>query len=457
MSVIERVIRFARRHDLWRPETRVIAAVSGGSDSVALLFLLRDLHERGELMLDAVAHLNHAIRGAAADEDETFCRLLAERLNTAFVSTVVDVPAHARRDGVSIEVAARRARQRFFTDVRSSRGADAVATAHTRDDQAETVLLRLARGTGLRGLGGIAPRRDALIRPLLQCSRLELREELSSRSEQWREDETNRDLTNPRNRVRHELLPYLQREFNPSIADALARLANLARADEAVLDELAAAAALRVSKTVGSNSVIDGAALCALPAAVARRVIQKAFAALGANLTTLKDVDLVRAVAAGECRSAQLCGVRVEHSGGCVVLVQDVPHLTSFRFDLPIPGYVRAPDAGWVLKAAGPQPPRRTRPTSPDEVEVEAAGLGTALVVRSRQSGDRLRPLGLGGTKKVQDVFVDRKVSRLERDQVPIVTDDRGRIVWVAGHALAEEFRVTDRTNAVVVLKLRRV
>src|SRR5688572_1466985 len=135
---LNRVAQFARRHNLWRPETRVIAAVSGGSDSVALLFLLHELHQRGDLTLDAVAHLNHSIRGAAADEDQAFVEALAARLGVACVSAVVDVPSEATRRGLSIEVAARQARHRFFAEVKTRRSADAVATAHTRDDQAET-------------------------------------------------------------------------------------------------------------------------------------------------------------------------------------------------------------------------------------------------------------------------------------------------------------------------------
>src|SRR5688500_11689687 len=159
MSILTRVSEFARRHALWRPETRAIAAVSGGSDSVALLLLLRDLHARGELVLDAVAHLNHMTRAEASNEDEAFCRELARSLALPFVTATIDVPAAARLQRQSIEVAAREARQQFFEDVLRARGATCVATAHTQDDQAETVLLRMVRGSGIRGLGGMAPAR----------------------------------------------------------------------------------------------------------------------------------------------------------------------------------------------------------------------------------------------------------------------------------------------------------
>ncbi len=463
MSLLSRVSRFAARHEMWRPDTRVVAAVSGGSDSIALLFLLRDLHARRELVLDGVAHLNHSIRGDEAHHDEAFCRALADRLELPIVSARIDVPAKARQDRLSIEVAGRNARRAFLDEVRQSRAADAIATAHTADDQAETVLLRLVRGTGVRGLGGIAPVRDRRIRPLLECSREELRNDLRARREAWREDLSNADVTNPRNRVRHELLPYLERHFNPSVGRSLWKLADLARADEATLVRNAVAAAFQVLH-VGSQQVrLDAAALTALPDAIARRVVQIALEALGARVSVgVDDVEAIRAVAARDQAAAAISGLRVEHSGAFVVLVKKgevAPQPAPFRFDLPIPGVVRLPAGGWTLEAEGPieRKPGPYGVRSPDQVEIESASLGSALVVRSRQPGDRIRPLGLGGQKKVQDVLVDRKVDRDARDLVPIVTDRLGRIVWVAGHVLGEDFRVTDRTNTVVILKLRRI
>ncbi len=430
---------------------------------MALLLLLRELQTRGELLVDAVAHFNHGIRGAESDEDEEFCRRLAGTLDIAFVSAHADVPALARSARVSIEVAARRARHEFFERVRSARSAGCVATGHTQDDQAETVLLRMTRGTGLRGLGGMPPSRPGLVRPLLTCSRDELRAELRARRQEWREDPTNADLSNPRNRVRHELLPELERHFNPAVRVALTRLANLARTDEDALAREAALVALDALQFKSrETALLDRLRLSTVHPAIARRVVQGALETLtGRNSYSADDIEAVEEVVAGRRRAVELSGVRVEHSGGSVVLVTNKASTCptpAFRFDLPVPGLVQASDAGWVLEAEGPRP-RRTgavSQSSPDLVEIEAAGLGS-LVVRSRLPGDRLNPLGLGGQKKLQDLFVDRKVRRADRDRIPIVTNEFGRIVWVAGHVLEEDFRVTDRTKAVIILKLRRI
>ena len=177
-----------------------MAAVSGGSDSVALFFLLRELAAAGELQLLGLAHLNHHIRGAAADDDAAFCRELAARAGVAAAVGDADVPALAARDRQSLEVAGRLARQQFFGDRLTSLGADRIAVAHTRDDQTETVLLRLVRGAGPAGLAGIAPRRDHLVRPLLELTRAELRGYLESIGESWHEDATNEDRAIARNR-----------------------------------------------------------------------------------------------------------------------------------------------------------------------------------------------------------------------------------------------------------------
>jgi tRNA(Ile)-lysidine synthase len=459
MSLLARVQRFAARHSLWRETTRVVAAVSGGSDSVAMLFLLRDLHSRGALVLDAVAHLNHCIR-PDADDDEMFCRALAERLGLPFESARVDVPAQARASKQSLELAGRLARRAFLDDVRRRRGAEGIATAHTEDDQAETVLLRLMRGAGSRGLAGIAPCRDRRLRPMLCATRRELQDDLTARGESWREDTTNADLTHLRNRVRHQLLPYLEEHFNPSARRALARTADVVRAEDEALARLAAAATVSIVRRDDRGVFIDGRLLRAQPEAIARRVAIFALNLAGASSPEHDEVAAILDATAGEVSAIDLSGVRAEHFAGNVVLVPSgrLPAPTppaSFRFDLPVPGVVRT-DAGWLVQAEAYDCPQ-LQVAEAAIAQIDAAAVVGGLIVRSRQPGDRVRPVGLGGTKKLQDVLVDRKVSRDERGHVPIVLDETGRIVWVAGHVVGEEFRVTERTKGVIILKLRRI
>lgn len=437
-------------------------AVSGGSDSVALVWLLADLASRGELELAGIAHLNHHIRGSESDDDAAFCRALASRLGLPIASGDADVPAEAKRDGVSLEVAGRNARQKFFQEVLSSLRATRVALGHTRDDQAETVLLRLARGAGAGGLAGMAPRRGPLVRPVLETTREELREFLRARGETWREDRTNLDRAIPRNLIRHDVMPVL-RQLNPQADAALARAAEALRLDAELLETLANAAFMRCVKTETGKVQIDAGELTRLPRPVATRVARYALeTANPARSYGLEEAQAVCSFAAGG-EGAELAGLVMERFGATVVLStrqahqgQRAPAVDPFELKLNLPGTVEAPFGTWTVTAEGPMPASTITDSGAARVMVDASDLGSHLIVRPRRPGDRLHPLGAPGRRKVQDVLVDRKVPRDDRDRIPIVTTETGQIVWVAGQVLAEPFRVTPLTKSVVVLTLRR-
>ena len=465
MLIIDRVRRYAAQHALWSAETRVVAAVSGGSDSVALAFLLRDLAARDELVFAGLAHLNHHLRGAEAGADAAFCRDLADRLGVPAVIGDADVAGDARTHQVSLEVAGRHARQRFFEEAAASVKADRVAVAHTRDDQAETVILRLTRGTGSTGLGAMAPRRERgdiqVIRPLLDVARTELQDLLRARNEMWREDATNLDRAIPRNRIRHAVMPEL-RAINAQADAALARAADILRGEEEFLERLANAAFVRCVETIDEQETVrvDIAEFAKLPVALARRVGRYALETANPSRTYgLEEVDaFCRAVTAGT--GAQLPDLSLERFGATAVLVKrgprEGPSVDPLELRLDVPGTVEAPRGAWTLRADGPFETPASIERGANEVVIDAGSVGSHLIVRYRRPGDRLTPLGAPGRKKVQDVLVDRKVPRDDRDTVPIVTTEMGEIVWVAGEVLADPFRVTPLTKSVVVLTLRR-
>jgi tRNA(Ile)-lysidine synthase len=480
MLVIDRVRQFVRRHDLMAPDTRVVAAVSGGSDSVALAHVLQALDAAGEMRLAGVAHFNHQLRPSAG-ADERFAEEVAASLGRPFFAGREDVAARARRDGRSIEDAARTARHEFFAAARAHLSADVVAVGHTRDDQAETVLLRLTRGAGPRGLAGMHPRNGPIVRPLLGCRREELRAWLAERSLPFVEDETNQDVSIPRNRVRAELLPRLEARFNPGIVDVLADQAELARETSAWMDAMAADLEARLVRrsTAASGAAVrelDAASLLAAPRALRRAVVWRVMREVaGRRPIAFGHVDAALRLieAPGETR-IDLPGQRLERIGGSVVLTgrvagaegrtapEDAPNF--FRFSLSIPGEVALPDAGWIVSAntlADAADAERTRATvgkrlGRDLALVQLDRCRGSLAVRNRRPGDRFRPLGLDGQKKLQDYFVDRKVARAQRDSVPLVVDETDRIVWVAGFGIDEAFRVTDPAQAVIILRLRQ-
>jgi tRNA(Ile)-lysidine synthase len=467
-SLADRVLRTVRRHGLFDRGARVVVALSGGSDSVALLHVLRELEPGGFVTVAGVAHFNHQLRGDAADADEAFCRALAARLGLPIEVGRADIRSLARDQGRSVEDAARAARYAFLAEAADRLRAEVVAIAQTRDDQAETFLLRLIRGAGPRGLTGIHPRAGRSVRPLIDISRAELRSYVAERGLDFREDETNRDVAIPRNRVRHELIPYLEREFSPGIVDVLAREAAIARDDEERLHT----EAIDLARTVvlmGSNNTVevDTAGLTSLAPALASRVARIALTPLAAGRFVGFDhvealLEFARSGAPGSALS--LPGQQVRHQGVRVLLRPEPPRVggdaTFFRIPLSIPGEVTLSAQGWAISAAllEAAPLDGGFKARGNTVAVEATALRLPLWVRSRRPGDRFKPLGLGGAeKKLQDFLVDRKVAREQRDALPLVVDESDRIVWVVGQSVSEDFRVTEPSRGVILLKARQL
>jgi tRNA(Ile)-lysidine synthase len=473
MSLLECVRRTIRDHELAGPDTRVLVALSGGSDSVALAHIVRELAAEGALHAAGAAHFHHGLR-ASADRDERFSQAVAESFGWPVVSDREDVGARARRERRSIEDAAHTARYAFFDRARAELHADVVALGHTRDDQAETFLLRLLRGAGPRGLAAMHPRRGTIIRPLIDCRRHELRAYLDERHIPYVEDETNQDVAIARNRVRAELLPLLEARFNPGIVEVLADEADLARGVsdwmEASADALAPEASIPGRE---SRLELDIDRLLDAPVALRRLIVWRAMTEMARGRpVAFEHVRAVLRLVSEPDKSSRrpaldAPGQRVQRDGRRLVLRSSGPRETAanlFCYPLPVPGNVRLVEAHCVVSAETVS--SGAAGTAPVDAR---AGLGrmTAIVrsdmcrmplaVRNRRPGDRFRPLGLGGRKKLQDYFVDRKVPRHDRDFVPLVVDGADRIVWVAGHGIDEEFRVTDLTQGVLILKLEQV
>jgi tRNA(Ile)-lysidine synthase len=468
--LLDRIRRTIRRHDLAAQDTRVVIALSGGGDSVALAHLLRELDAAGELSVAGVAHFNHQLRDAA-DRDEAFCRSLAAERGWPFLAGREDVRSRATREHRSIEDAARVARHEFFARARTHFSADLIAVGHTRDDQAETFLLRLLRGAGPRGLSAMHPRSGDVIRPLLDCRRAELRAYLDARGLASVDDETNADVAIPRNRVRAELLPLLEQRFNPSIVDVLASQAELARDDwNWMLDELESKnLEVRSENSEPGTRNLELAPLVHAPRALRRLALWRAMTgAAGGRTVSLAHVEAVLDLldSPGPGGSIDAPGHVVERVGNRVVLrsgrsddAQAAPDF--FRYPLSVPGEVALPEHGCVVSAelaaaGGAHAPRATVRNRATAV-ITADGWTAPLAVRNRRPGDRFRPFGLDGQKKLQDFLVDRKVARAARDRVPLVVDENDRILWVAGHEIDEAFRVTAASRAVIILTLRQV
>ena len=462
----DRVLGTIRQESLVPEGGRVVIALSGGADSVALTLLLSELAETGTFDLVGVAHLNHQLRDAAAG-DERFCRALAGRLSLPCVVGRADVRGQANRERISVEEAGHRERHALFRQAAATLNADRIATAHTRDDQAETYLMRLLRGAGPVGLSGIHPRSNDVVRPLLDVSKSELRAYLEAKGQDFREDETNHDLAVTRNRIRHVLIPFLERQFSPSVLDTLVRESKIARHDAEWLDDQANAAASGIVSYRDRVAVLDREGLSRQPVALAGRIAKRALEQVADRCMGFEHVQRFLTMATGNAESGAALdfpGCRVTVGPERVVI--GPPHTrrtnstpsTRFAYQLRIPGEVEIPEAKIAVsvecvtgsQAAG---------MSARGASVYVAGdhVTDPLIVRSWVPGDVFRPLGLGGHKKIQDLFVDRKIDRLARQKVPIVADKKRGIVWVVGHSVSDDFRVTPDTEGMLLLRERKL
>jgi len=457
---MENVLRYIRDQRLFQPGERVAVAVSGGADSVALLRILLDLRQELGIVL-SVAHFHHQIRGREADADRQFVSELAQQFEIEFHSGSADVPAHARDHKLSLETAARDLRHQWFAELVGQGHADTVATAHTLDDQAETVLMRVLRGTGVRGLAGIAPkqREKHLVRPLLRISRREIETYLGVIHQSWHTDSSNLDLSHTRNRVRHTLLPLLENDFNPAIRNTLAELAEIARGeDDYWRKELALLLPrlVRHGKPTRSGRSATGAAsqtlaldlglLRTLPEAIQRMVIHQTATQLGVALEFKHIQQLTRLIEERKtAKSLSLPGGLLAQSGLRelrLTLEAEEPS-ANYRYPLPIPGEVTVPELGKTIRALVISAEKQKISDYNSAVLLNRARLAPELTVRNWQAGDRFFPAHSQSPKKVKELLQPARLgtqfSPAERKVWPVI-ESAGTIVWMRGFPVPQAF-----------------
>ena len=435
---------------------RVAVAVSGGCDSVALFRLLVEL--RSELgMVLSVAHFNHKLRGAESDADEVFVKELATLHKLEFYSGAEDVRGFAAENQLSLEAAARELRYKFFRQLLTDK-VDRVATAHTMDDQAETVMMRVIRGTGLQGLGAIRPKikienlASTIVRPLLQMRRDELNDYLQAIGQTWCEDSTNLDLHFTRNRVRQTLIPLLKDEFNPSITQRLSEISEIAREEE----EFWAREIERVSREIVSRQSDDGfvigvPAFCAQPLAMQRRLIHSLAARCGASLEFKhieKILDGARDIK-GRVEVGLPDGWKIVREKNELIFsqvlntrpssgsqIQSSDESDSYEYVLPVPGTVTIRETGTVLEVIQILTGDSLQGYNPQNL-FDAQLLGTNLRVRNWRAGDRFWPAHTKCSKKVKELLQERHIHGPARRLWPVVerisSQSETEIVWVQG------------------------
>lgn len=468
----EKVYRYIKKFNMLEPDQKVVVGVSGGADSMVLIHLLSRMGDLLPLTL-FVAHVDHGIRGQLAREDAAFVEAFCKEQGLEFFLKETRVPHLAREWGLSEEQAGRRVRYEFFEEVRSKVGGHRIATAHHRDDQAETILYNLIRGAGLDGLSGMKPLRDGIIiKPLLGISRQEIEDYCHIHGLEYREDHTNEEVIYTRNRIRHRVIPMIEEDFNPNFSQALVRMGDILRDDQEFLNIYSHDIFHRIAQEGDNEIRISLSDFIQCPKAVQSRVLRRGIELLKKNLTGIEYIHIegVLHLAQNSQVGSVLDlpeGIRVAKDYEYLVLYREEGHkipgqaILDFQYELGIPGRAIIPQLKVEILAEDlgdwPKAPRMGPPVLDKDnrcIYIDAGTIGHSLYVRNRRDGDRFKPLGMGGTKKLKDFFIDNKVPRHKRDGIPLVVDSNN-IIWVAGYQISDDYRITKDTKRVLKLEIK--
>jgi tRNA(Ile)-lysidine synthase len=436
------------------PGECVVVGVSGGSDSLGLLQILTELADYRLKLV--VAHLNHRIRGEESNRDAAYVRSFAEKLGLPFELREIDVIEFKRSTSLSLEEAARELRYKFLREVLNKHNADKIATAHTLDDQAETVLMRFIRGSGLLGLSGIPPVNDNIIRPLIEVAKSDVEDYLRSKGIGWMEDSSNKEMFFLRNRIRNELIPHLI-TYNPNIRETLARTAYVAGVEE---DYIRTEAKIHFDKLF--SSLRDGelvgklAYYSALSEAMKYGLLRLAIEKIKGDL---KRISLNHIVSMNDLLdSGQASGelylpgeIVVAKGHGLFVLTKKALFTCSFRYSVDRTGLHRFPHAEFEIQF------EKVNSLKSDKYLAcfDSTSVDFPIQVRNFTEGDRLIPYGMNEFKKLKNYFIDEKIPRFIRHQIPIFLC-KGEIMWIGGMRVDERFKVRDKRKKVLTIRLIR-
>lgn len=414
----------------------LLVALSGGADSVALLYMLCEQREALGLRISA-AHLHHGIRGSAADGDAQFCRELCGRLNVAYIEGFADIPGIARAQGLGLETAARNERHAFLQRCMEQSGAELIALAHHMDDQAETVLMHLLRGAGVSGVCGMRRMSGVYYRPLLGLRKAGLMQYLAEKRIGWREDATNAVSDNPRNALRLHVLPEIEKSY-PRAAEAIARFARLAQTEDDYIERIADDFLSRRLERgpYGLRLLLEGCDPSA-EEAVLRRALRRICpketgAAKLDGLIALCRENRGKLEISGECFA--------EKTPSALYLLRKSPSLPA-AVPLQIPGETTLPGVCRITAEIGNFEPEPDN----ENVEVLDADALKSALLRTRRTGDRFHPLGSPGERLLSDVLTDKKLDRPLRDVLPLIACGN-RILWTGGAGIAHEARIQNQT-----------
>ncbi len=460
-TLVNKILKTIRNFSMLKSGDSIVIALSGGPDSVFLFHILNKLRKKLNIEL-LTLHINHLARGEESEKDAVFCRKLASSMNTEFVEVIRDVPGYARKNKISFEEAGRKIRLKVFKEIMETTGARKVATGHTADDQAETVLMKFINGSGIPGLAGIYPvYENFLIRPLLDVSKQEILDYLDENNIQYRIDLSNKDTDFFRNKIRNQLMPLLKKEYNCQIQDALCRTASIFREQALYLNartDFFINSYVQINK---NSTAINTKHLASLPSFVVRHILREMVKLVKGdlhNITFTHTENLFKLLEKPGTSSIQLPGrITARKEYNHLIIEKN----SKRKINKPEPASIKMPGE-WHLKGLGLnikgeilEKPVIPQDRSKNIAYLDFDRLEEDFIIRSLEPGDRFSPLGVKGEKKLKDFLIDEKIPLGERDLVPLLVN-RGRIVWVMGLRISESFKVDSATSRIIKIEFGR-
>jgi tRNA(Ile)-lysidine synthase len=457
-----KVLNIVKEYDLIEDGENILIGLSGGPDSMALLYVLLDIKEEIDFNI-YVAHVNHGIRGKDALADEKFVESLAKKLSLPYYSKTVNMDEYAKECGLSSEEAGRKLRYDFFREILSKIGGGKIAVAHNKNDQAETLLMRFFRGTGIDGLKGMEYINGDIIRPILSIERKEIEEYLLEKNIDSRLDKTNLETIYNRNKIRLELIPYIEENYNPNIINTLWRTSKIASVDSDFLEKYTKKTYDELVKKKRKHSIIlDGVLFLKEHRSIQQRIIRNCILDINDNLQgfTEKHISQVLRLFL-ERRTGKTIDlidniIAKTSYGDFIIEKKNEDNKKKFLYNMDVEGITYVDEFDYKFK---------TRLLPIDKVDINKKDrfiklfdydkIKGSLYIRNRKDGDRFVPYGMMGSKKIKDYFIDEKIPKEKRDEIPLVTDEEN-ILWVVGYRTSDLYKVTVDTKNVLWIKFMK-
>lgn len=457
------VLATIREYNLINKNENIVIGVSGGPDSMALLYVLLDIKDKLDFNIH-IAHINHGVRGDAATRDQLFVGKIAMGLGLPYYTKNVNMIEYGKEKGISAEEAGRELRYGFFREILESCGGGKIAVAHNMNDQAETLIMRFVRGTGIDGLKGMEFIVGDIIRPILSISRKEIEAYIEDNKIETVLDKTNLMPIYTRNKVRLELIPYLEENFNPNIINTLWRTSRISATDSNFLEKYSKERYNKIVKSEDKNSIIlDGMKFAKEDKSIQQRIIRNAILKINKSLQGISEVQI----------SSVLNLFLADETGKECHLSNDIVAKTSYEdfiiernkteeekdylYDIESKGITNLENLGYSFDIKVIQREElKTIDKSKNVKYFDFDMVKGKLRVRNRKNGDKIMPFGMKGTKKIKDYFIDEKISKELRNKIPLIVDDQN-ILWVVGYRTNEMYKITTDTKMVLVIKYQKL